>query len=457
MRGTPGTGKSFSFVKLIQVPIQSDNTREKIVSDIGLYTNRNRHRDFVRNAIEHLSSDGCNVYIAVAFFTEISVIEKLLVNGCRVRLVVRLGFPTNPNALEKLKEREGVEIRYFTGHSFHPKIYIFCDKEALIGSANLTDKAINSNQEVVVSIRFSDVRFTEIQSLFEEYWSEARVLDSVALDTYKTQYKEYAKLQASIEKHSQNILSKLGTTQPSDIIVRDKVKASQESLFLEDFKKTYQECTTAFKIVREAYESTGYRKVAPTQLPLRLEIDSFISYIRDRIATGDKWKEGPLRSAADQRPIIVEMVNEWRNIKYLHLEDEIVGENYPRLLRTFESEETLKASTDDELFGALGTLHSFYDRLRFFKGGTLGWKQTFLAANDGKRVRETLAYLVFGRGSIENRMANVIYNPAYKLNEFGKSNVQELIGWCNREELPVINGRTTKILRFFGSDVRQLG
>jgi hypothetical protein len=32
----------------------------------------------------------------------------------------------------------------------------------------------------------------------------------------------------------------------------------------------------------------------------------------------------------------------------------------------------------------------------------------------------------------------------------------ELIGWCNHEELSNVNGRTTKVLRFFGSDVRQL-
>lgn len=54
------------------------------------------------------------------------------------------------------------------------------------------------------------------------------------------------------------------------------------------------------------------------------------------------------------------------------------------------------------------------------------------------------------------RMANMIYNEDYWLSEFGQSNVQELIGWRNREELPVINGRTTKILRFFGAKVRQI-
>lgn len=39
---------------------------------------------------------------------------------------------------------------------------------------------------------------------------------------------------------------------------------------------------------------------------------------------------------------------------------------------------------------------------------------------------------------------------------FGQSNVQELIGWINKENLPVINDRTTKVLRYFGFDVRQL-
>lgn len=53
-------------------------------------------------------------------------------------------------------------------------------------------------------------------------------------------------------------------------------------------------------------------------------------------------------------------------------------------------------------------------------------------------------------------MANTIYSDDYKLAEFGQSNVQELIGWRNKEDLPVVNGRTTEILRFFGSKVRQL-
>ena len=67
-----------------------------------------------------------------------------------------------------------------------------------------------------------------------------------------------------------------------------------------------------------------------------------------------------------------------------------------------------------------------------------------------------LSYLAFGKGHIEERMANVIFDPDYKLDLFDRADVQELIGWCSKEGLPIINSRTTKILRFFGSDVPQL-
>jgi HKD family nuclease len=426
-----------------------------MTSDQGLYANRNEYRDFVQNAIGRLSADGCNVYIAVAFFTEASVVEDLLAKGCRTRIVVRLGFPTSPDALQRLMGKAGVEIRYFTGHAFHPKVYIFGDKAALVGSANLTRSAILTNQEVVVSVDSDDSRLTELSVLFGDYWNEAKVLDSVALDTYRAIFQQFEKLQGASDKLAQDVLDKLGTSQPSNI-TRDKVKVSRESLFLEDFRKTYQECVSAFNIVREAYQASGYRKVDPALIPLRLEIDSFISFVRERKAEGESWMGSPLRSAAEQRQFISGLIDEWRVTSWPHFEERIVGENYPRLIRTFGSEATVMAVSDDELFDALSTLHSFYDRFRFYLGGLPAWKKTFLAANDGKRVRETLSYLVFGKDNVENRMANAIYDSRYKLNAFGQANVQELIGWCNREELPIINGRTTKVLRFFGSDVRQL-
>ena len=60
----------------------------------ALYANRSTNSDFVRNAIEELSRQPCDVLIAVAFFTEATIVEDLIGKNCRVKLVVRLGFPT---------------------------------------------------------------------------------------------------------------------------------------------------------------------------------------------------------------------------------------------------------------------------------------------------------------------------------------------------------------------------
>jgi hypothetical protein len=53
-------------------------------------------------------------------------------------------------------------------------------------------------------------------------------------------------------------------------------------------------------------------------------------------------------------------------------------------------------------------------------------------------------------------MADLIYDPHYKLEVFGESAVQELVGWIGPNELPILNARTTKVLRYYGFDIRQI-
>lgn len=83
-------------------------------------------------------------------------------------------------------------------------------------------------------------------------------------------------------------------------------------------------------------------------------------------------------------------------------------------------------------------------------------KSTFIEQNGEKQVKHTLTYLLYGTGDIVSRMVDCIFDREYKLNNFGESNIQELIGWINQEELPVINSRTTKVLRYFGNQILQI-
>jgi hypothetical protein len=421
----------------------------------GLFANRSAHRDFVTNELQRRGADGCDVFIAVAFFTEADVVQTFLDNGCNVLLIVQLGFPTSPAALDRVTRHPNLKLRVYSARTFHPKLYIFGNEVALVGSANLTNAAITSNQEVMVSVPAQDERFAELAAIFQEYWDDAEVPTAEKLKLYRELYREYERHEDTVEMLARQAAEKLGNTSPANID-RGKKNPTKQSLFLSQYRRTYQEGVAAFNVVRRVYEASGYRKASDDQIPLRLEIDSFISFVRERVAVGESWAEAPYRTPTEQEPVIRALIGRWEKTPWPHFEDKIIRQNYPRLRRVFASRDSVMATDDGELFDALSTLHSFHERLRFFDGGLETWREVFRKSNDPQRARESLVYLVFGQGDTVERMANLIYDPRYKLDQFGENNVQELIGWCNQEELPILNGRTTKVLRFLGSRVRQV-
>lgn len=420
----------------------------------GLYTNRTSLRDFVQNGIL-LGADVHDVYIAVAFFTESKVVEEIADSGCHIRLVVRLGFPTSPTALRKLSAHKNIEIRYFTDSSFHPKLYIFGDKSALVGSANLTKSALLTNQEIVVSLDSEDERFIELAALFAAYWDEACVLTEDAIKVYEKIYAKSSAASKILNDDANEVLDKLGRVVFSNI-ERGTKKKSKENIFIDSYRRTYQEAVTAFNQIQEVYVSAGRRKINEDVVPLRLEIDSFFSFVRDVHATHEKWRETSIGWNSEHQNHLKQLIDEWLNTEWMHFEETIAEVNFPMIKRVFASPDSINASSMNDIVDALVVLHSFHDRLRFYGGGLETLKKVFASQNDLEKAKASFTHLLFGKGDAIKRMSNLIFDGSFKLNAFGQSNVQELVGWVNNEDLPVINGRTTKILRYFGFDVRQL-
>lgn len=420
----------------------------------NLFTNRSSKSDFVQNAFYEYAEDGMDIFIASAFFTEMDVINLLSEKKCNIRIIVRLGFPTSPFALEKLLQNENVEARFFTSNSFHPKMYIFGDRNILIGSANLTKAAILTNQEIVVGLQSDDPRFEVLIDLFSEYWAQAKVLTKSSVENYKTIYQKFSKVSTLAHQLDDQVSIEIGDHNFSNIN-RGKAKESEESIFIDTYRKAYQESVSAFKRINEIYK-THKRRVPEKDIPLRLEIDSFFSYVRDKHAVNNSWENMPIGFTASSKEDVNNLIHEWHSQSWAHFEDEIVQTNYPKIVSVFSSKDSISQASEQEIVDALCVLHSFHDRLRFFHGGLETLKTAFIEENDMNKVRSTLAYLLHGNDDVITRMANCIFNQSYKLNQFGKSNVQELIGWINKEELPVINGRTTKVLRFFGFNISQV-
>jgi HKD family nuclease len=193
-----------------------------------MFTNRNSKKDFVINGFNQLSKEACHISIATAFFTDIKPLKDMIVRGCKIRMVVRLGFPTSTTALRECLKLECCLVRFVTDKSFHPKIYIFGDNGAIVGSANLTNAALWTNQEVALKVESSDERFDELKSLFEEYWAQSFVLTNEILDIYDKTVSEFEnKIVAEADRMNSMILEKIGKVS----IVNNKVlKTNSEYL-----------------------------------------------------------------------------------------------------------------------------------------------------------------------------------------------------------------------------------
>ena len=413
-----------------------------------LMTNRNLKGDFIRNSLEHYSSKPRNVLIAVAFFTDADSVLMMANNGCQVKLVVRLGYPTAPEALAKVIDHPQISVRYVTDQHFHPKLYWFSNGAAIVGSANLTYNALSRNQEIAVEIQTDDPRYDELGSLFADYWVQSEVLNHDIIEKYRKILERHKKGRADLEKDMKNEFPEVLIAN----IAIEKERKSKADIFLDDYRKSYQDFLMAFRELAEVYQSMGQRKEKESAIPLRLEIDSFVSFIREEKAGGDNWKDPIASDIPDRKKKILSFAKEWLETDWDWFSNQIVPTRYPLLKKTFQSEESIRSSTNDELYEGLSMCHAFKDS-RHYIGKHDEAKRQFFANNERRNLDKTLIYLVHGKQDAEVRMCRCIFDDEYRLWRFGRSCVQELVGWISRENLPICNGRTTKVLHFLGYNI----
>ncbi len=417
--------------------MRTDAHIEKVV------TNNALHGGFIKNIItdNHFNS---SINIAVAFFTDYETILKLAKTNS-VNIIVRLGYPTSCYALSKIMDVQNVNVRFFTNESFNPKIYIF-QKYAVVGSANLTDKALMTNQEIAIIIDSNTKEYERLASVFMEYWTQAVPMTPHIVDTYGTIIRN---IRATDKKVFSDIMRTIGNFSFSNIARRKSV-LPEKKLQLRAFRKNYQNCRNALENLEYIYKCYGKKKMDET-IPLKIEMETFTGWIRDYKAQGDSWRR-PVKTSARKKEIL-NLMAEWHEQDY---EGIGVYENtYPVIMGTFATVADIQEASMDRILDALCRLHSFEEKKRFFTGGLDNLREAFGKANPLEKTRATFSYLLFGSGAPEERIFDVIHDPRYRLDYFEKESIQELAGWV-LPECRIINGRTTKSLHYLGYPVAQI-
>jgi len=411
-----------------------------------IYDNKTGKRSAL-NVFTKYTQKPKHLYFASPFFTYDAVVTEALRAGSELRLIIGLNTATSVTALRNVFSENNAQVRYFSTSKFHSKLYVFGTEYALTGSANLTGGGLSGNQEICIGIRPTDGdQFDELFSVFQSYWQEAMPLTEESL-------KIFEQLQKNAPKHQEQdferkVVDALGKIEASGLFVGDKKKA-ESKLYLEAYQRTYQEFLRAFAKVREVYIEDGRRKVDEGMLPLRIEIDQFFNFVREYHAKGECYREQELLTGALLIDNIKKYVSEWHEAEWPFLVENTVP-GYQKLKSAIGDADKVKYIDPDAVFDALRCCYSFLEQRRHFAGGEVTFRTEFLAANKSSDIRKCLQHLLYSSGDHIERMADCIFNAEYKLKWFGRSGVQELMGWLNDSDFPIFNNRTGKVLRYLG-------
>jgi PLD-like domain len=409
-----------------------------------LYTNRSSAGDFVFNALDRYARN-CDLRIASAFFSADEIVKDLIDRNCTIRLVVRLGAGTNPDSLARCFALGGVQIRYFVDRHFHPKLYFFGSSYCLVGSANFTRAGMRRNSETAVILDANDPRFGELSRLFGEFWSAAKVLDGGVV----AQFREIIRANSGrAETDIDSEVEKKLKAHPFQNIQLGLKSPSSDENFIAEYSKKYQDFRDAFQVVQEICKETGESPSA--DVPQRLEVDQLLDYIFSKLGASKNYLEQPLlpRGGGKQKTKVKEAVQAFRQDTSFAERMQTIRTKYETIRHALGSLEAIRAASQEEVFEALYCVWAFEGQNRYF-GGKNEMRDAFLE-NGIEKIKKSLSHLLHGGDSnYIRRMADCIYDSAFKLDYFAESCVEETLGWI-QDEVPLCNSRVLRTLRWLG-------
>jgi HKD family nuclease len=405
-----------------------------------LYTNSNSKLDFIGKRLERICIN-TNLHISVAFFSHSEFILNAIKNGCsKINLLIRLDTGTDPNELKRIHNNPNVNIRYYSSRRFHPKLYIVDGVCAIIGSSNLTKSGLGQNLELNVEIENDDPLYDDIKFEFSNEWEHAAVLTDEILSEFKRICDEHSSRMPDI---SRIISSKFGEIAPDNITTYNKKETSQ--VFIENFRKEYQQYISAFQRLKTIYNAISPERKYNSDFPLRIEVDGFLSWLWDFQCDHSNYSN-PILSDEKIQLIVASLKKEFLDFTGNNYYDNL--QNIRSILE-FSTIEKIQKLTIDSICNILERVWAFHDRLRFYTGGLPAMQEEFKRKN-GEKIKETIMYILYGNGDYVVRIYDALFSEKYKLSLFGESCVKELFGLVNKNDIPICNERTKKVMQWLG-------
>jgi hypothetical protein len=342
-----------------------------------------------------------------------------------LRVITDIDDPTNVNrgTLIQLLDRGPVA----TLRGVHAKIYIV-DDQAIVSSANLTETAFTKRREIGILLGATEAK--DVITIVNTWWE--KFATEISPDTVEKWQNASA---FRPEAEGDGLPPLWGLPQkPSDSLFKSSGKNAQDFASYRNFLKCYNELAQEYTIVQRLWPDGA----------LFIETDTFLNYLFHEAEGAPSFefydRHDPRTLTKAQR--FEELVKwaprfaAWARTSH----DEIYRFQRCQLIRTLLSEDRLDDLSRDEMRQVVDCLHCMHSQQLI--------RHKFLnpANNDLEAIRKAWKILLHGKGKAEHRMQEC--NDA--LHFFGKSSVQELLGWYYPDEYPIRNSNSDAGLRFFG-------
>ncbi|MDD2658204.1 MAG: phospholipase D-like domain-containing protein [Methylococcales bacterium] len=363
---------------------------------------------------------------------------------------------------------------------FHPKVIWWGGYGALIGSANLTDRAWYGNIECGLFLTESELinngMDLELERFFEGIDEYSHPLTQEVIDELEDFDRKQHVLLNQLEGLKDSLGRKRSIPVLASLVSVDKIKTEDRlrASFLKEWNATLQ-------ILRNISEQVSLDENRPDWVAANtakgIQADQFLhayyySYIRD----GNKhpYMEYFERHKSNPEMATKQAISWWKSLdKPPTSEGEIIKEWAPFNQKSLEIE-NLKNWSLENLTQVCSRVHAIRDNSLRVDNQTYGLSKDtkqksqeecieLLAkflwnkhSDSEKSIVEVITYVLYGGAEkdVPIRLWDATHDDKWRIPHLGLSTLGELVGWAKPNMFPPRNGRTSKALTALGHKVK---
>ncbi|HDC4521079.1 phospholipase D-like domain-containing protein [Enterobacter kobei] len=438
------------------------------------------NKAFFRSILPPAETEIDGVVAAIAYGDDKTpLLEHCLKNHHRLDIWMRYDHtvPVAPSFLSKLlfHTRNNIFCK-LVPDCLHSKVIWWKGYGAYIGSANLTDRAWNTNIEAGVFFSESDLYNSDLISQLDEFFDNLASLNcciSLSQEIIDEQ-KQLQKLKIEQDKKEQELIKKRLVSKWGGVSNYDKLKANDKRK--DSFHKEWE---STLSIIRNiSYQISDFRPHWVSEnTPLFWQTDQFLhAYYYNQVHQSDNtypFEDYHQINSKDPQAALMNMLSWWKNLSFPPSHEDTNLGIYAPYIREHLSKSKISSLTEDNLHNIFFYTHATIDHVIKMSTETFGLsaqnpinreerailftKWIMGQTNQkGMTIAELLNYVLYGGkpSLMWERVYQAGKDEEYKFQHYGINSIAEVVGWARPEDTPPRNGRTNKALRALGYPVR---